>query len=42
MLIDPSTDFGARVARRLREEETMWLTTVRTDGTPQPTLIWFL
>jgi PPOX class probable F420-dependent enzyme len=42
MLIDSSTDFGARVARRLREEETMWLTTVRADGTPQPTLIWFL
>ena len=42
MLFDPSTDFGARVARRLREEETMWLTTVRVDGTPQPTLIWFL
>jgi len=42
MLLDLSTEFGARVARRLRDEEHMWLTTVRTDGMPQPTLIWFL
>jgi PPOX class probable F420-dependent enzyme len=42
MLFDVSTDFGARVARRLRDEEHMWLATVRADGMPQPTLIWFL
>jgi PPOX class probable F420-dependent enzyme len=42
MLFDPSTEFGARVARRLHDEEHLWLTTVRADGTPQPTLIWFL
>ena len=41
-MIDLSTSFGARVARRLRDETHMWLTTVRADGTPQPTLIWFL
>jgi PPOX class probable F420-dependent enzyme len=42
MQIDTSTDFGKRVERRLREEEVLWLTTVRRDGTPQPTPVWFL
>jgi PPOX class probable F420-dependent enzyme len=42
MQIDTNTDFGARVARRLREEEVVWLTTVRRDGTPQPVPVWFL
>src|SRR5438270_9127292 len=42
MQIDTSTDFGKRVERRLREEEAIWLTTVRQDGTPQPTPVWFL
>ena len=41
-MIDLSTDFGARVARRLRDEIVIWLTTVRADGTPQPSLVWFL
>ena len=41
-MIDLSTDFGARVARRLRNEIMIWLTTVRADGTPQPSLVWFL
>jgi PPOX class probable F420-dependent enzyme len=42
MQIDTSTDFGKRATRRLREEEVIWLTTVRRDGTPQPTPVWFL
>ncbi len=42
MEIDTSTDFGARVARRLREDQIGWLTTVRADGLPQPTPVWFL
>jgi PPOX class probable F420-dependent enzyme len=42
MQIDTSTDFGKRVERRLREEAVIWLTTVRRDGTPQPTPVWFL
>jgi PPOX class probable F420-dependent enzyme len=42
MQIDTSTDFGKRVERRLREEMIIWLTTVRRDGTPQPTPVWFL
>lgn len=41
-LPDPSTLFGERVARRLRDERLMWLTTVDANGTPQPTPIWFL
>ena len=42
MLYDPTTPFGARVERRLREEEVIWLTTVRRDGTPQPNPVWFV
>ena len=42
MIIDPSTEYGARVARRLREEQVIWLTTVGRDGTPQPNPVWFL
>ncbi|MDD2696476.1 MAG: TIGR03667 family PPOX class F420-dependent oxidoreductase [Anaerolineales bacterium] len=41
-MIDLTTEFGQRVARRLREESVIWLTTVRRDGTPQPTPVWFL
>ena len=39
--IDTSTDFGARVARRLQEERIGWLTTVRADGRPEPSPLWF-
>jgi PPOX class probable F420-dependent enzyme len=42
VLPDPSTDFGARVARRLQEELIAWLTVVDGSGTPQPAPIWFL
>jgi PPOX class probable F420-dependent enzyme len=41
-MIDLSTEFGARVARRLEQELIIWLTTVRIDGTPQPSPVWFL
>lgn len=37
----PSTAFGERVARRLREEPIVWLTTVDAKGTPQPAPVWF-
>ena len=40
--LDPETEFGARVARRLRDEQIGWPTTVGPDGTPQPSPIWFL
>ena len=41
-LPDPTTPFGERVARRLREERLIWYTTVDAKGMPQPTPIWFL
>jgi PPOX class probable F420-dependent enzyme len=41
-LPDPATPFGERVARRLREERLIWLTTVDARDMPQPTPIWFL
>ncbi|HEX2051711.1 MAG TPA: pyridoxamine 5'-phosphate oxidase family protein [Actinomycetota bacterium] len=41
-LPDPSSGFGARVARRLREERLAWLTVVDRAGTPQPAPVWFL
>ncbi len=40
-LPDPSTPFGERVARRLRDERVIWLTTVDAKGTPQPAPVWF-
>ena len=42
ILPDPATSFGERVARRLREEKIIWLTTTGADGTPQPAPVWFL
>lgn len=42
VLPDLSTDFGARVARRLRAETVAWLTLVDGSGTPQPAPVWFL
>ena len=42
MLIDTTTEIGARVERRLREEPVIWLTTVRDDSLPQPSPVWFL
>ncbi len=42
MLIDTSTEFGARVERRLRDEEVIWLTTIDGDRRPQPSPVWFL
>lgn len=41
-LPDSSTPFGERVARRLRDERLIWLTTVDSKGMPQPTPVWFL
>lgn len=41
-MLDTSTAAGARAERRLQEEEIGWLTTVRSDGMPQPVPVWFL
>jgi PPOX class probable F420-dependent enzyme len=40
-MIDLKSEFGRRVARRLREEQVIWLTTVGSDNTPQPRPVWF-
>lgn len=40
-MFDTNTEFGARAVRRLESESVIWLTTVRDDGTPQPTPVWF-
>ncbi|HEU0304905.1 MAG TPA: TIGR03667 family PPOX class F420-dependent oxidoreductase [Gaiellaceae bacterium] len=40
-MLDLGTEFGARAARRLREERLAWLTTVSPRGTPQPVPVWF-
>jgi PPOX class probable F420-dependent enzyme len=41
-MIDQSTEFGARVARHLREEVVVWLTTVTPKGAPLPNPVWFV
>jgi PPOX class probable F420-dependent enzyme len=41
-VIDTSTEFGARVARHLREDRVVWLTTVTPAGAPLPSPVWFL
>lgn len=41
-MIDQSTEFGARVARHLREEPVVWLTTVTPSGQPLPRPVGFL
>ncbi len=42
MIIETNSEFGQRVARRLKEERIGWLTTIDSKGTPQPRPIWFL
>jgi PPOX class probable F420-dependent enzyme len=41
-VIDEGTEFGARVARHLREDPVVWLTTVTPAGAPLPAPVWFL
>jgi PPOX class probable F420-dependent enzyme len=41
-VIDEGSEFGARVARRLREETVVWLTTVTPSGAPLPRPVGFL
>ena len=42
ILPPPETPLGEHVARRLRDELIVWLTTVGADGTPHPNPVWFL
>ena len=41
-MLDASTEFGQRAARRLKQEIIGWLTTVSPEGQPQPIPVWFL
>jgi PPOX class probable F420-dependent enzyme len=41
-MIDESTEFGARVARHLRDELVVWLTTVTPSGAPLPRPVGFV
>jgi PPOX class probable F420-dependent enzyme len=42
VIIDESSAFGARVAKHLREEVVVWMTTVTPSGAPLPMPVWFL
>ena len=37
-----SVEISPALEKRLREEKTIWLTTVRADGTPQSVPVWYL
>jgi PPOX class probable F420-dependent enzyme len=41
-MFDHSSETGKKVVERLQRELVIWLTTVREDGTPFPTPVWFL
>jgi PPOX class probable F420-dependent enzyme len=41
MRVTTATRFAPQIERRLRDEEIIWLTTVRADGTPEPNPVWF-
>jgi PPOX class probable F420-dependent enzyme len=41
VVIDTTTEKGARVDERLRTDGVAWLITVAADGTPVPTPVWF-
>jgi PPOX class probable F420-dependent enzyme len=41
-VIDQDTEFGARAARRLRDEVVIWMTTITPEGSPLPRPVWFL
>jgi PPOX class probable F420-dependent enzyme len=41
-VLDATSEWGGRAARRLREEIIAWLTTVTPGGAPQPIPVWFL
>jgi PPOX class probable F420-dependent enzyme len=40
-VVDEGTEFGARVARHLRQEIVVWMTTVKPAGEPVPMPVWF-
>ena len=40
-MLDTTTEAGGRAERRLREEQIIWMTTVRSDAQPQSVPVWF-
>jgi len=40
--IDWTSDAGAKAAQRLRDDQIVWLATVRPDGQPHAVPVWFL
>ena len=40
-MVDDGTELGARVARHLREDIVVWMTTVTPAGEPVPMPVWF-
>ena len=40
-MIDLTTELGVRATKRLKNEYVVWLTTVSSNGTPQPNPVWF-
>jgi PPOX class probable F420-dependent enzyme len=42
MRIDTGSEFGARAARRLKDELIYWFVTTGPDETPQPSPVWAL
>ena len=41
-LLDPADETHTRTGGQLRSEPVVWLTTVRPDGQPQSSPVWFL
>jgi len=40
-MLNFTSRFGRRAARRLRQEKVIWLTTTDSHNTPQPRPVWF-
>ena len=41
-MLDLDSDFGRVVKKHLNEEYFIWMTTVDSNGTPQPRPVWFI
>ena len=41
-MIDLNSNFGKVLQKHLKEEYAIWLTTVDSQGTPQPRPVWFI
>jgi PPOX class probable F420-dependent enzyme len=41
-LLDTTTDWGRSIAANLERDPVIWLTTIRSDGSPWPNPVWFV